>query len=103
MTDEGTGRCSPETLKLVADYWVLRIIEELNAAGSLRFLALQRALGGASPATLSQRLKALEDAELVVRAEGDAAKASVSYSLSERGLRVLPVIRAINEVAVELA
>ncbi len=101
MATPETGRCSPDTLKLLADYWVLRIVEELNVAGGLRFSALQRALGGASPATLTQRLRALEDADIVTRAEGDAAKASVSYSLSVRGLRVLPVIRAINEVAVE--
>jgi DNA-binding HxlR family transcriptional regulator len=93
------GRCSRDALKLIADYWVLRIVEELSLAEEgLRFSALQRALGGASPATLSNRLRRLEDQKLIAR-EGESGKLSVLYTLSERGQRVLPVIRAINDFA----
>jgi DNA-binding HxlR family transcriptional regulator len=99
MTLGGHARCSPRALKLVADYWVLRIIEELSVAeDGLRFSALQRALGGASPATLSNRLRRLE-AQLLIEREGSDGKLSVVYTLSERGQKVLPVIWAINEFA----
>ncbi|HEX3680016.1 MAG TPA: helix-turn-helix domain-containing protein [Galbitalea sp.] len=92
-------RCSQDALKLVADYWVLRIVEELSlAGGGLRFSELQRLLGGASPATLSNRLRRLEARALITR-EGAAGRLSVVYALSEGGLAVLPVIRAINDFA----
>jgi DNA-binding HxlR family transcriptional regulator len=99
MADDDRARCSPSALKLVADYWVLRIVEELSLSDSgLRFSALQRALGGASPATLSNRLRRLEEQGLIGR-EGSEGRLSVSYTLSDHGRRVLPVIRAINEFA----
>lgn len=93
------SRCSVEALKLVADYWVLRIVDELSMSeGELRFSELQRSLGGASPATLSNRLRTLEQHKLVERT-GCPGKLSVSYALSERGHRILPVIAAINDFA----
>jgi DNA-binding HxlR family transcriptional regulator len=91
-------------MKLVADYWVLRIVEEIHGADEpVRFSTLQRALGDASPATLTNRLRRLEDQGLITRCEGSVGKASVVYGLSDRGLRVLPVIRAINTFAEEPA
>ena len=99
------ARCNPTVLKLVADYWVLRIVEELSLSDQgLRFSELQRALGGAgpttlcSPATLSNRLRRLEEQSLLER-EGAVGRLSVVYSLSDTGRRVLPVIQAINEFA----
>lgn len=100
MPKDVHARCSPAALKLVADYWVLRIVEELNdAADGLRFSALERRLDGVSPATLSNRLRRLEGEKLVDRAEAEASKVSVTYYLSARGRQVLPVIRAINTFA----
>ncbi len=97
MSEPTPGRCNPDAMKLVADYWVLRIVEEVNASDSgLRFSALQRALGGASPATLSNRLQLLEDRGILTRYE---AGASVTYTLGEHGRKVLPVIRAISSFA----
>ena len=93
------SRCSQAALKLVADYWVLRIVEELHLSeNGLRFSELQRALGGVSPATLSNRLRRLEERKLIDR-EGTAGKLSVVYRLNERGTTVLPVIRAITAFA----
>jgi DNA-binding HxlR family transcriptional regulator len=99
------ARCNPTSLKLIADYWVLRIVEELNLSDDgLRFSELQRALGGAgpatlcSPATLSNRLRRLEEQSLI-RRDDAAGRLSVIYSLSDHGRRVLPVIQAINEFA----
>jgi DNA-binding HxlR family transcriptional regulator len=99
MTLKDHARCSQEALRLVADYWVLRIVEELSlTAEGLRFSELQRLLGGASPATLSNRLRRLEQSSLVSR-DGATGRLSVVYSLSDRGRRILPVINAIDEFA----
>jgi DNA-binding HxlR family transcriptional regulator len=60
---------------------------------------LQRLLDGVSPITLTARLRALDERELVARAEGTVGKASVFYSLTERGTAVLPDIQAISYFA----
>jgi DNA-binding HxlR family transcriptional regulator len=100
MEDESSSRCSPSALKLVADYWVLRIVEELHAvAEPMRFAVLSRALDGVSPVTLSNRLRRLEAEGLVVRTEGESGKASVSYTLSDRGKHVPQIISAIHRFA----
>jgi DNA-binding HxlR family transcriptional regulator len=100
MEDEATSRCSPSAMKLIADYWVLRIVEELHAAGEpLRFAALARALDGVSPVTLSNRLRRLEAEGLVVRTQGESGKTSVSYTLSDRGMHVPQIISAIHRFA----
>jgi DNA-binding HxlR family transcriptional regulator len=99
MTLKDHSRCSQDALRLVADYWVLRIVEELSLTGDgLRFSELQRLLGGASPATLSNRLRRLESSALITR-EGEDGKLSVVYALGERGRRILPVISAIDAFA----
>jgi DNA-binding HxlR family transcriptional regulator len=100
MAEQSTRRCSPDAMKLVADFWVLRIVEELDTeAAGLRFSALERSLGGVSPATLSNRLRRLEDRGLIQREEGADGPISVTYFLTDRGRKVLPVIRAINDFA----
>ena len=100
MPEHGPGRCSPEAMKLVADFWVLRIVEELAPSEEgLRFSALERSLGGVSPATLSNRLRRLEDRGLLERCEGADGAISVTYRLTDQGRKVQPVIRAINDFA----
>jgi DNA-binding HxlR family transcriptional regulator len=93
------NRCGQGVLKLVADYWVLRIVEEVSlSADGARFSALQRALGGASPATLANRLRMLTGEGLLSREVGETPQ-SVVYRLTDRGRRLLPVLRSIQEFA----
>lgn len=100
MSNTMIGRCGEDALKLIADYWVLRVVEELDQAdGPLRFCNLQRTLDGVSPVTLTARLRALDERGLIARIEGVDAKTSVAYELTDRGRRVLPVIHAIGEFA----
>ena len=86
------------SLKLLADFWTLRIIVVL-AKGEKRYCELQRALDNLNPVTLSNRLQKLEDAELVLRREEVGDKIAVSYQLTKRGLDALPIIDALNAFA----
>ncbi len=86
------------TLKLLGDYWTLRIIDALQD-GELRFCEVQRRVDNLNPVTLTDRLKKLEDAELLVRTEDTVDKVSVTYGLTARGHRCRPVIEAINDFA----
>jgi DNA-binding HxlR family transcriptional regulator len=87
--------CQAEILKLLGDYTALRIIDFLHA-GELRFTQLQRALTDTNSVTLTKRLKLLEAAGFVDRKEATFDKQSVTYSLSDLGKGLLPVLKEIQ-------
>lgn len=84
--------CLP-SLKLLGDYWTLRIIDELSD-GELRFCELERRLEGSNTATLSRRLKALHEGGILERSE--LSRADVTYSLTSLGKEALPLLDAVN-------
>lgn len=86
------------TMKLLGDYWTLRIIDALGKKED-RFCELQRTIGNCNPVTLTDRLKKLEEASLVNRDQDLADKNSVTYSLTGAGREALPVIEALNRFA----
>lgn len=88
----------PKSLKLLGDYWTLRIIEALDEEG-LRFCEVQRAVDNLNPVTLTDRLQKLEKAGLVKREQDSGGKISVSYSLTTLGKSALPVLVAIDSFA----
>src|SRR6187397_823115 len=82
-------------LNVLGQKWVLRIIRALGDR-TQRFCELQDALGGANSATLSQRLKLLEDEELVERREISAVPPWVEYSLTAKGTDLRGAIAGID-------
>jgi len=87
--------CQAEALRLLGDYTTLRIVDFLRS-GALRFTELQRALGDANSVTLTKRLKNLEAAGILDRREATFDRQSVTYSLSEVGTGLLPVLAEIQ-------
>jgi DNA-binding HxlR family transcriptional regulator len=85
-------------LTVLGQKWVLRIIRELGDR-TQRFCELQDALGGANSATLSQRLKLLEDEGLVARRAVSAVPPWVEYSLTDKGGDLRLVIGGIDRWA----
>ncbi len=71
-------------LNVLGQKWVLRIIRSLGEQ-TQRFCELQDSLGGTNSATLSQRLKLLEDEGLVDRHIVSNVPPWVEYSLTEKG------------------
>jgi DNA-binding HxlR family transcriptional regulator len=71
-------------LNTLGQKWVLRIVHALGDR-TQRFCELQDALGGANSATLSQRLKLLEDEGLIDRRMVSEVPPWVEYSLTEKG------------------
>src|ERR671919_1723717 len=71
-------------LTILGQKWVLRIVRELGLR-TQRFCELQDALGGANSATLSQRLKLLEDEGLIDRRAVSQVPPWVEYSLTAKG------------------
>ncbi len=87
------------TLKLLGDYWTLRLIDALDSNNAKRFCELQRELDNLNPVTLTNRLKKLENAKLINRYESRDDKVAVSYGLNNYGRKALPVITALNKFA----
>lgn len=89
-----------ESLKLLADYWSLRIIEAL-ALEKQRYCELQRYLDNVNPATLTKKLAELESAKLVVRVE--ETEHMVFYQLSPLGKEALPILESIRSFSKKFA
>jgi DNA-binding HxlR family transcriptional regulator len=87
-----------EAIKILGDYWTLRIIDRLGE-GEIRFCDLQRAVDNCNPVTLTNRLKKLEETGLVSRIADPDEKNCVTYKLTGRGQDALPVIAAIDTFA----
>jgi DNA-binding HxlR family transcriptional regulator len=58
---------------------------------------LQRSLTGISPKTLSDRLKRLEEAEVIIRRCFAEVPPRVEYSLTGKGRALLPVIESMRD------
>jgi DNA-binding HxlR family transcriptional regulator len=79
------------TAQLIGNKWTPLIVRDL-ATGQRRFSELERSLIGISPKTLSERLKRLEEADVVERQCFAEVPPRVEYSLTEKGFALLPVI-----------
>ena len=87
--------CVP-SLKLLGDFWTLRIVDALSD-GPLHYCVLQRAAGDVNPVTLTNKLKKLEEHGLVER--NAESRTDVSYELTKLGREILPVLSAVNKFA----
>lgn len=85
-------------LNVLGQKWVLRIVRELGER-TQRFCELQDALGGANSATLSQRLKLLEDEGLIERRAISTVPPWVEYSLTDKGTDLRSAIAGIDRWA----
>jgi DNA-binding HxlR family transcriptional regulator len=83
------------TARIVSGKWTLVLLRDL-CEGPRRFSQLERSLAGISPRTLSVRLKALEQAGIVERREGDGAGNRVDYVLTDKGRELVPIVEAMR-------
>src|ERR1700744_4273594 len=86
------------TLKFLGSKWTFLILRELFR-GTQRFGELQRALKSISTKTLIERLRELEEDNLVVRTIYPEVPPKVEYSLTERGESLRPVLQAMIDWA----
>ena len=84
------------TANLIGNKWTPLILRDL-AEGQKRFSELERSLGGISPKTLSERLKKLEEADVLTRECYAEVPPRVEYALTQKGVALLPVIETMRE------
>lgn len=82
-------------LDLVGDRWTLLILRDVSLFGPRRFGELRDNLGGIPPTLLANRLKELVSEGILERVTGEGR--SVSYSFTERGREIRPVLAALRD------
>lgn len=87
-----------EALRVVGDFWTLRIIAALENE-DLRFCGIERALADSNPATLTNRLKKLEEHKIVARREDNG---DTVYTLTRHGAALLPIVQQVHQFTQEV-
>lgn len=77
--------------EILCTRWTILLLREM-LAGSTRFNELRRGLPRMSPALLSQRLKELEQAEVVERIPVEGEPGVSEYRLTESGRELEPIV-----------
>lgn len=86
-------------LRLITGPWTTYILWRLSQEGPVRFGVLRRQIKGISPRILTERLRRLEEAGLVLRHFKPTIPPEVSYELSPRGLELRDVLEDLNQIA----
>jgi DNA-binding HxlR family transcriptional regulator len=87
-------------MEKISGYWKPIIIYQLST-GSKRYSELRRAIPAVTEKVLIQHLKQLERDGLVIRESKPVVPPFVTYSCSESALRLVPMIHAMVEWALE--
>jgi len=82
-------------MSLIDGKWKMHILFWLWKTNTLRYGQLKKALGNVSHKMLSNQLKELESDELITRTEYPQVPPKVEYSLTEKGLSLMPVMQAL--------
>lgn len=93
-----------QTVRYLSKRWTLLIILELykGEGYTRRFSELRDALSGITPKVLSERLKELEEEEIIIRkVDATAFPVRTEYTLTESGLGIIEIIRDIKRWALK--
>ena len=82
--------------EIIGAKWTALLVHDLSE-GPRRFSQLEHSCAGISPRTLSERLRALEDEEIVERRSYAESPPRVEYELTDMGRALLPIIDAMRE------
>jgi DNA-binding HxlR family transcriptional regulator len=93
---EATSCTVAACAEIIGAKWTALLVHDLSE-GPRRFSQLERSCVGISPRTLSERLRALEDEEIVVRRSYPESPPRVEYELTDKGKALLPIIDAMRE------
>jgi DNA-binding HxlR family transcriptional regulator len=81
-----------KSLDLVGDRWTLLIVRELALRGACRYTDVRNGLPGIASNLLAERLRELEHAGVIARADAPPPIATTLFSLTPRGEQLRPVL-----------
>ena len=97
MRHDHRSTCPISTaLEVVGDRWTLLVIRDLMFTGKRHFRQLLQSEEGISSNVLADRLNGLVEQELVRREDDPSHAQKAIYSLTEKGLDLLPMIMAMS-------
>ena len=89
-------RCPLEYgLEIFGGKWNSRIICVLAAKKILRYSELRKEMGNITDAVLASSLKELIANDIIIRKSYDEIPPRVEYTLSEKGLSVVPILQSV--------
>lgn len=97
MRNDHRSRCPINlALELFGDRWTLLIIRDLMFSGKRHFRELLQSEEGIASNVLADRLVLLTAAGIVTRADDPTHKQKAVYSLTKKGIDLLPVLAQIG-------
>ena len=84
-----------KTFEFIRKKWNVQILYELEIHSGMNFNETMRHMKGISSRSLSDRLKQLEDINLITRTVQDGRPPKVLYELSEKGQGIIDLIQFI--------
>ncbi|HEY1547500.1 MAG TPA: helix-turn-helix domain-containing protein [Kofleriaceae bacterium] len=98
-----TGQCvaANEVVALIRDKWTILVLGALRHNGSLRYNALQRAVGRISQRMLTLTLKPLEENGLVKRTSYATVPPRVDYELTPLGRTLIEPLKQLLDWSLE--
>jgi DNA-binding HxlR family transcriptional regulator len=84
------------TLNVVGDRWTILVLRDLSW-GRRRFADLLKSLDGISTNLLADRLKRLEEHQMIERVFYSDHPPRAAYKLSEKGKAFVPVLKALRD------
>jgi DNA-binding HxlR family transcriptional regulator len=87
-------------LRMLMGPWTTYVVYNLRTYGPQRFGELKRRMGGVSAKMLTERLRTLEGAGLVLRDYEPTIPPAVTYSLTARGHELDGVMGTLADVAI---
>ncbi|MHB1668019.1 MAG: winged helix-turn-helix transcriptional regulator [Thiomonas sp.] len=100
MSSETTVECPMNALlRILMGPWTSYILWTLRQQGPQRFGVLKRLIPGISSRVLTERLRMLGDAGVVHREPLMTIPPQVTYSLTQRGAELSPVLDALDALA----
>ena len=90
---------SEKLLVLLAGQWTLKILWVLSNNGPTRFGELRRKIVGVSAKVLTERLRKLEEEDIIYRDYKPTIPPQVTYGLAEQGKDLAQVLALIDKVS----
>ncbi len=98
MTEKFSENCPvARTLTIIGARWTALILRDLLLHGARRFQDFQVSLEGIAPTTLSDRLKTLEQHNIIERRFYTQHPPRAEYILTPKGRDLGPVVRAMRD------
>ena len=85
------------TMSVIEGRWKTVILCKLYKNGPMRFNQLMREIDGVSPRILTKQLKEMESDGIVKRTSYPEIPPRVEYSITEKGLSLAPILKAMAD------